>query len=102
MLLPWANMYLDKTPTKHKNGKTSRRILLRESYRKNGKVNKRTIANLSQFPDHVIDAIDKALKSGVTPEVYADDTSILARLNAEQGLAVGAVHTLFKVRKHST
>ena len=92
-------MYLDKTPTKQKNGKTSRRILLRESYRENGKVNKRTIANLSRAPDVIIDAIETALKNGIRLEANANNKSIFDLLEAEQGLTVGAVYTLNKVSK---
>jgi hypothetical protein len=36
--------------------------LLRESYRENGKVKKRTLANLSNLPDDVIDNMKLALK----------------------------------------
>ncbi len=37
-------------------------ILLRESYRENGKVKSRTLANLSMQPDHAIDALRQSLK----------------------------------------
>ncbi len=94
-----VKMYLDKTPTKQKSGKTSRRILLRESYRENGKVNKRTIANLSQAPDVIIDAIGMALKNGIRLEANADNKSIFDLLESEQGLTVGAVYTLNKISK---
>ena len=39
-------MYLDRSQTTA-NGKTYRRVLLRQSFRQNGKVKHRTIANLS-------------------------------------------------------
>lgn len=50
-------MYIDTIP----NRKSSPAILLRESYRKNGKVMKRTLANLSKLPADKIDKIQKAL-----------------------------------------
>lgn len=37
-------------------------ILLRESYRENGKVKSRTLANLSMLPSHAIDALRQSLK----------------------------------------
>jgi hypothetical protein len=37
-------------------------ILLRESYRENGKVKTRTLANLSRWPEHKVDKLQRALK----------------------------------------
>ena len=37
-------------------------ILLRESYRENGKVKTRTLSNLSHLPKYVIDIIRRSLK----------------------------------------
>ncbi len=37
-------------------------ILLRESYREDGKVKKRTLANLSHFPIDQVDTLSRALK----------------------------------------
>ena len=37
-------------------------ILLRESYREGGKVKNRTLANLSHWPEHKVDALSRALK----------------------------------------
>ena len=54
-------MYLDIS-TLQRNGRTYKRVLLRESYRLNGKVKKRTIANLSACSDQEIEAIQLALR----------------------------------------
>ena len=43
-------------------------ILLRESYREGGKVKNRTLANLSQWPEHKVDALVRGLK-GLPPKV---------------------------------
>jgi len=51
-------MYIDYVP----NRTSSPAILLRESYRENGKVKKRTIANLTHWPPGRIDTIKKLLK----------------------------------------
>jgi hypothetical protein len=37
-------------------------VLLRESYREGGKVKNRTLANLSHWPEHKVDALSRALK----------------------------------------
>jgi hypothetical protein len=54
-------MYIDIS-TITKNGRTYKRVLLRESYRENGKVKKRTIANLSACSDQEVEAIKLALE----------------------------------------
>ena len=54
-------MYLD-TSTIKKNGKSYTRHLLRTSFRENGKVKHKTIANLSNCSDDEIGAIKLALK----------------------------------------
>ena len=43
-------------------------VLLRESYREGGKVKNRTLANLSHWPGHKVDALVGGLK-GLPPEV---------------------------------
>ena len=44
---------LERRQWKSKNGKTHLSILLRHSYRENGKVGKRTVANLTHYPRFV-------------------------------------------------
>ncbi|TVQ44852.1 MAG: IS1634 family transposase [Gloeocapsa sp. DLM2.Bin57] len=53
-------MYIERVP----NRNSPPAILLRESYREGDKICKRTIANLSQLPDDVIDNLKAALKGG--------------------------------------
>jgi transposase len=50
-------MYIDIVP----NRKSPPAILLRESYRENGQVKKRTLANLSKLPRNTIECIRQAL-----------------------------------------
>lgn len=50
-------MYVDIVP----NRQSPAAVLLRESFREDGKVKKRTIANLSKLPSNVVDAIKAAL-----------------------------------------
>jgi hypothetical protein len=71
-------------------------ILLRESYRKDGKVKKRTIANLSNCPVEEIEAIKLALKH------KADLSSLInikKDVQLEEGLSVGAVWTVYQLAK---
>ena len=56
-----TGMYIDIS-TITKNGRTYKRVLLRESYRENGKVKKRTIANLSACSNQEIEAMKLALE----------------------------------------
>ena len=75
--------------------KIYRSILLRESYRENGKVKKRTIANLSGCKPEEIAAIKLALK-------YKDNLLELGSLKSvelQEGLSVGAVWTVYQIAK---
>ena len=59
-------MYVDIC--KYKRGqKTYRRILLRESFRENGKVKQRTIANISHLTDEQILVMKAALNNQAVP-----------------------------------
>jgi Transposase DDE domain len=55
-------MYITRVP----NRGSPPAVLLRESFRENGKVKTRTLANLSRWPEHKIDRLDRALK-GLPP-----------------------------------
>src|ERR1700694_1545537 len=52
-------MYVARVP----NRGSPPAILLRESYREGGKVKNRTLANLSRWPEHKVDALARALKA---------------------------------------
>jgi Transposase DDE domain len=55
-------MYVARVP----NRGSPPAILLRASYREGGKVKNRTLANLSRWPEHKVDALSRALK-GLPP-----------------------------------
>jgi transposase len=80
-------MYVDIAHIKQ-NGKVYQRALLRESYRQDGKVKHRTIANLSKCSETDIQAIKFALK-------YKQDLTTVDALKdiaqTQQGLSVGAI-----------
>jgi len=82
-------MYID-TATSTQGGRTYRRHLLRESYRQDGKVKHRTIANLSHCSEAEIAAIKLALR-------HKGDLAQLGSrkdLTLHQGSRLGAVFTL--------
>jgi transposase len=82
-------MYIDTAPIKA-NGKTYFRHLIRTSYRENGKVKHKTIANLSSCSPDEIQAIKLALKHKI------DLSSLVSIKDIESVLQkrIGAVWTL--------
>ena len=88
-------MHLDTIRTT-KNGKQYVCHLLRETFRQNGKVKHRTIANLSHCPDEEIEAIRLALKHKGD---LTDLASLKESLETEQGLSIGAVFVLHGIAK---
>ena len=87
-------MHIDSSSTTTRNGKTYRRHLLRTSYREDGKVKKRTIANLSQCSEEEISAIRLALQ-------HRADLGLLGNakqsIEIKQGLSIGAVLCVYQV-----
>jgi len=82
-------MYLDAAYSTQ-GGKTYCRYLLRESYRHEGKVKHRTIANLSHCSEEEIAAIRLALR-------HKGDLALLGsvkEINVQQGSRIGAVFCL--------
>ena len=53
-------MYIERIP----NRNSPPAVLLRESYREDGKVRKRTLANLSKLPSETVDDLKILLKGG--------------------------------------
>jgi hypothetical protein len=88
-------MYID---TSHltRGGKTYTRHLLRESYRANGKVLHRTIANLSHCSEAEIEAIRLALRHKGELEHLG---TIQDAVTLKQGLSFGAVWTVYHVAR---
>jgi hypothetical protein len=88
-------MYVD---TSHitRGGKTYTRHLLRESYRANGKVLHRTIANVSHCSAAEIEAMRLALRH---KEDLAHLGTIQDAITLKQGLSFGAVWTVYHVAR---
>jgi hypothetical protein len=71
-------------------------VLLRESYRENGKVKKRTIANLSSCTKEEIEAVALALKNKAD---LKNLINVREDILLEEGLSVGAVWVLYQTAK---
>jgi hypothetical protein len=69
-----VDMYVAKVP----NRGSPPAILLRESYRENGKVRNRTLANLSRWPEEKVEALSAVLK-GLPPKASLEDSFEVTR-----------------------
>ena len=84
-------MYIESVP----NRNSPPAILLRESYRDAGKIKKRTIANLSDWPTEIVEGLRTLLKGGkVAP---ADQESIIVRRALPHGHVAAVLGTLRNV-----
>ena len=90
-------MFVDSCTYKS-NGRTYTRHLLRESFRENGKVRHRTLANLSHASSEEIQAIKLALKNKHQLEQLGN---IDQHIQVKQGLSVGAVITLWQLARRT-
>ena len=88
-------MYVD-TSTVQQKGKTYTRHLLRESYREEGKVRHRTVANLSRCTGEEIEAIKLALRH---KESLMELVSLEESLELRKGPSIGAVWLLYSLAK---
>jgi hypothetical protein len=92
-----VTMYIDDCT--YKRGKrTYRRLLLRESRRVNGKVVKRTVANITDWPELLREAIVGAVGRG-RDESVAEQVATAVGGQLVQGKSVGAVATVLRVAR---
>ena len=90
-------MFIDSSIT-HLNGKTYPRHLLRETYREDGKVKHRTLANLTHCKPEEVEAIRLALKhKGDLGRILA--SAVEGGPELKQGLSVGAVWVLAQLAR---
>ena len=66
-------MYIERVP----NRNSPPAVLLRESFRQDGKVRKRTLANLSKLPPDAVDGLRILLKGGTAVSSLEDAFSVL-------------------------
>jgi hypothetical protein len=91
-------MYLDRSKITV-NGKTYHRVLLRQSFRQEGKVKHRTIANLSACSDQEINAMALAFKH--KKDLDSLHPSSAGPLRLRQGLCFGAVWVLHSLAQRT-
>jgi len=104
-------MYVDSSSTTSSKGKTYQRHLLRQSFREDGKVKHRTIANLSACSPEELEAIRLALRhkgelasmletqTGFNPSTSNSMPDSTLGLSARQGLSVGAVWLIYALAR---
>lgn len=87
-------MYIERVP----NRNSPPAVLLRESYRENGKVRKHTVANLSSLPDSLIEVLRAALKGEVIPASagISDPEQAIQLSEARHHGHVAAIHGMMK------
>ncbi len=83
-------MYVDDS-TSIVNGRKQRRVLLRESYRQNGKVKKRTLTNLTKLPEEIIAVI----KSMVGGKSKTETLVCLEDIKSIAGPIFGSLYVLY-------
>ncbi|UCE53603.1 MAG: hypothetical protein JSV31_30925, partial [Desulfobacterales bacterium] len=70
-------MYVDESTVTTSSGRSHTRYLLRESYREQGKVKKRTIANISKCTIEEIEILKHALGRGKGRKKQKNDSTIM-------------------------
>ena len=88
-------MYIESVKSKAR-GKTYTCHLLRESFREDGKVKHRTIANLSKVPDDVIQLLKASLKGNM---ISKESVPTPENIKLQQGPSFGAVYALATISK---
>ena len=85
-------MFITKTPSRKPSGKVYYTRLLRQSYRENGKVKKRTLANLTDWPESAVTILEQAIRnSRNSKSPCGEDFKIT------QGLSFGAPYVLYQL-----
>jgi len=86
-------MHIERVP----NRKSPPTILIRESYREDGKVKKRTIANITHLPPEVIDGIRVLLRGGLAVralEALEDFDVLRSRPHGHVAAVLGALRRI--------
>ena len=84
-------MYITEVPCKKTSGKIFKTVLLRKSYRENGKVKNKTVANLTDCTEEEINTIKAALKNKSSKLDSNKDLEI------HQGRSIGGVYVIYKL-----
>src|SRR6204780_2085777 len=87
----WCGMYIEAVRNRH----SPPAILLRESYRENGKVRKRTLCNLSDWPVSHIEGLRGVLKGGTVIAADRDAFTVTRSLpHGHVALALGTARQI--------
>ena len=90
-------MYLVRTYNRKKDGsKTLCSVLLRESFRENGKVKNRTISNLTHWDAELVGVLEFTIKN---KESISEDSIPNSHFQIQQGKSMGAVWVLYELSK---
>ena len=89
-------MYIIEVVSTSKSGKVYQSILLRESYREEGRVKNRTLANLSKCRPEEVAAIKLALKH---KENLAALESLPDCIELREGPSIGAIFAVYQIAK---
>lgn len=84
-------MYIERVP----NRNSPPAILLRESYRQDGKVMKRTITNLSNWPSDIVEGLQTLLRGGVAVKSLEDSFEV--RRSLPHGHVAAVMETVRKI-----
>ena len=88
-------MYIERIP----NRNSPPAVLLRESYREDGKVRKRTLANLSKLPSETVDDLKILLKGGQAVEDLEEIFKIIP--SRPHGHVAATLSSLIKLGLHT-
>jgi hypothetical protein len=89
-------MHIESVP--NRNSRPA--ILLRESYREGGKVKKRTLANLSRWPEQLVEGLRTLLRGGVAVAKAEDALAIKRSLpHGHVAAILGSARTLAQVEQ---
>ena len=88
-------MYIERVP----NRNSPPAILLRESYRQDGKVRKRTLANLSKWPPELIEQFQQLLQGARTIDKLEDAFDIVR--SQPHGHVRAVIGTLHRIKLHT-
>ena len=83
-------MYVTEVP----NRGSKPTVLLRESYREQGKVKSRTLANLTNLPAHLLDAVRRAAKDEVLVNAADSFDIVRSRHHGHVQAVLGAMRRL--------
>ena len=87
-------MYVERVP----NRSSPPAVLLRESYREDGRIQKRTLANLSKLPHEAVEAVRRVLRG--EPLVNPQDAFTLVR-SLPHGHVAAVAGTLQQLGLHT-